>query len=94
MKKYIYLFVSILLVLGQVVLLPQTGLASETPRMTKEQLKTMLDHPDILIVDVRTIPDWDASELMIKGAVRKDPRKIQFWIKQYPKDKIIVVYCA
>jgi rhodanese-related sulfurtransferase len=94
MKKYIYLFVSVLLVLGQVVLLPQTGRASETPRMTKEQLKTMLDHPDILVVDVRTTPDWDDSESMIKGAVRKDPRKIQIWIKQYPKNKIIVFYCA
>jgi rhodanese-related sulfurtransferase len=66
----------------------------EIPRMSKEELKGMLGNPEVIIVDVRANADWSGSKLKIKGAVRQDPRKVTSWMDKYPKDKIIVFYCA
>jgi rhodanese-related sulfurtransferase len=65
-----------------------------TPRMTKEQLKALLDTPDIIVVDVRTPPSYRMSTYKIKGAVREDPTKPDTWLNKYPKDKTIVLYCT
>lgn len=68
--------------------------AAEVPRMTKEDLERRLGNPDVIIVDVRTGKDWKASRLRIKGAKREDPRRFRSWADKYPKDKMIVLYCA
>jgi rhodanese-related sulfurtransferase len=67
---------------------------AEVPRITKEELKGMLDNPDVVIVDVRLGKDWDASEFKIKGAVRVDKNNVEALADQYPKDKTLVFYCA
>jgi rhodanese-related sulfurtransferase len=59
-----------------------------------DQLKAMLDNPDVAIIDVRTSIDWDSTEWKIKGAVREDPFDTDTWAKKYPKDKTLVIYCA
>jgi rhodanese-related sulfurtransferase len=66
----------------------------DTPRMTKDELKVRLDNPDLLIIDVRYGKDWTDSDLKIKGAVREDPEAFDSWANKYPKDKILVFYCA
>jgi 3-mercaptopyruvate sulfurtransferase SseA len=73
-----------------------TALAKSTdvPRMTKEELKTMLGNPDLVIIDVRQRMDWTDSDLKIKGAVREDPGAVESWANKYPKDKTLVFYCA
>lgn len=68
--------------------------AGSVPRMTKDELKSMVGTPDLLVVDVRQGQDWSASEFKIKGAERMDPEKISEWKTQLPKDKTIVLYCA
>ena len=68
--------------------------SSAVPRMTKEDLKTSMESPDVTIVDVRTKADWDMSEWKIKGAIREDPQKVKSWEGQIPKDRTIVLYCA
>jgi hypothetical protein len=71
--------------------------ASETkvPRITKEELKSMLENPDMLILDVRSTNDWNESEWKIKGAIHEDRKgKSNVWMDKYPKDKVIVLYCA
>jgi hypothetical protein len=68
--------------------------AAGVPRMTKEELNGMLGNPDVMIIDVRIGNDWNASEFIIKGAVRVDPGKVSEWIDRYPKDKTLVFYCA
>ena len=68
--------------------------AEEVPRMAKEELKGMLDSPDVVIVDVRTGKDWDASEFKVKSAKRMDPSDFDSWKGELPKDKTIVLYCA
>lgn len=64
------------------------------PRITVEQLRTDLGNPDLVIIDVRTGPDWKNSQARIKGAVHEDPFRIGTWIDKYPKDKTIVIYCT
>jgi predicted sulfurtransferase len=81
--------------LAMVVTFAITAMAQEdVPRMTKEELKAMLDSPDLVVVDVRMGKDWKASELKIKGAVREDTAEFESWAEKYPKDKTLVLYCA
>jgi len=68
--------------------------AEEAKRMTKEELKEMLDSPDLVVMDVRTGRDWTSSEHKIQGALREDPRKLDEWAGKYDKGKTIVLYCA
>ncbi len=64
------------------------------PRMAKEELKAKIGNPDLIVLDVRTGKDWDASEFKIKGALREDSAKIDGWKDKYSKEKTIVLYCA
>ena len=65
----------------------------EVPRITKEELKADLDNEDVVIIDVRTMKDWNASDYLIKGARRENPMDTNFWYN-YPKDKTMVLYCT
>ena len=65
--------------------------AKEAPRMTPEELKTLMGKPDVVLIDVRAQSDWDGSSEKIQGAVREDPRKVKEWAG---KDKTLVFYCA
>ena len=75
-------------------MLGQIAIAAEVPRMTKEELKTKLNDPGLVIVDVRVGKDWKGSEFKIKGAVRENPGDFSSWAGKYPKDKTLVLYCA
>jgi rhodanese-related sulfurtransferase len=66
----------------------------DIPRMTKEDLKPLLGNADVVIIDVRSKPDWEENTLMIKAAVREDPTQVASWMDKYPKDKTLVFYCA
>ena len=66
-----------------------------TPRMTVEELKSLLGNPSVIVVDVRLEDEWKISMWKIKGAVREDPEKnIDSWVGKYPKDKTLVFYCS
>jgi rhodanese-related sulfurtransferase len=69
--------------------------AAEILRMSKEELKSMLGNPEVIILDVRASGDWDKSKTKIQGALREDPNKsAKSWADKYSKDKTIVLYCA
>ena len=70
------------------------GAADDVPRITKEQLKDMLGDPNLVIIDVRTGPDWRASDTKIKGAIREKPHKVDQWAGKFDKEKTYVLYCA
>ncbi len=59
-------------------------------------LKTWLNDPQVMIIDVRQPNDWNGSAVKIKGAVRQDPakEKVPLWAANLPKNKKIVLYCA
>jgi len=85
----------LLLALIGVGLLAAAALAAEVPRMTKEELKSLLGNPEIILLDVRVAPEWNDSGWKIQGATRQDPKEeIASWAKQYPKEKTIVLYCS
>lgn len=62
--------------------------------MTKEALKSELDNPNIVVLDVRTGRDWKSSEFKIKGAVRANPGSFDSWSNNFDKNKQLVLYCA
>jgi rhodanese-related sulfurtransferase len=62
--------------------------------MTKEELKAMLDDPDLTVLDVRTGKDWKSSEFKIKGATHVESDAYGEWVGTYPKDQKYVLYCA
>jgi rhodanese-related sulfurtransferase len=68
--------------------------AEEVRRLTKEELKTMLDDPEVVILDVRASRDWNRGERKIKGAIRENPTRFESWAHKYSKDKTLVLYCA
>jgi len=67
----------------------------KVPRVTKEELKSMLNRPDVIIVDVRLEDEWKKTAWKIRGAVRENPEKeIQSWVDKYPKEKTLIFYCS
>ena len=87
-------FVLTVLLLSVAMLWVSSEAAADIPRITKEELKPMLDNPKVIIVDVRTNPEWNTGKVKIKGAVREDPTKVQSWIEKYSPDKTFVFYCS
>jgi hypothetical protein len=89
---------SIAFLLATVVLLgllaPSCTAAKDVPRMTKDELKTMLGSKDLILIDVRAGKDWDEPKLKIKGAIREVPKDFDSWYAKYPKDKTLVLYCS
>jgi rhodanese-related sulfurtransferase len=69
-------------------------LSESVSMITKDQLKAMLDNPDLTIIDVRYSKHWTGSDMQIKGAVREDPNDVKSWADKYGKDQFIVLYCA
>jgi predicted sulfurtransferase len=64
------------------------------PRMTKEDLKPLVGDPNVIVIDVRSLGDWNKDTLMIKGAIREDPMDVPDWMDKYAKEKTLVFYCA
>lgn len=93
MKRWM-LFLTVLTISWALLLSGSFSFADEAKRITKEELKAMLDSPDLVLVDVRTGKDWDASEVKIQGALREDPQKVDEWADKYGKEKTVVLYCA
>jgi len=92
MKKR--LFIAPLLIFFVVGLLATFAKSADVPRMKKDELKAMLDNPDLVIIDVRAEGDWKGDHSKIKGAIREDPDSVKSWAEKYAKDKTIVLYCA
>ncbi len=92
MKKRLFLAaLSIFFMVAGCTMFEKSG---DAPRMTKDELKAIMGNPDLLIIDVRYGKDWTDSDLKIKGAIREDPKAFDSWASKYPKDKILVFYCA
>jgi hypothetical protein len=66
----------------------------DVSKMDKDELKALLDKPDVVIFDARTSSDWDKSDIKIKGAHRLDQNDVESVKTMYPKERTIVVYCA
>jgi len=69
-----------------------TAASIEVPRVSVEQTKQMLDHPEVVIIDVRTAKTWWRSRTKILNAVREDLGSLKQWAQKYPKDKTLIFY--
>jgi rhodanese-related sulfurtransferase len=73
---------------------PPARAAEEAPRISREEVKSLLNDPTVAVLDARISSDWKASDKKIKGAVRVNPHDVRAWAGNYPKDKKIIVYCS
>ena len=61
-------------------------------RITKEDLTSRLDDPQIIIIDLRS--NWAGSALKIRRARRENPVDIEPWMDNYPKATELILYCS
>ena len=70
-----------------------TSSAADAPRISQEVLKALIGNPQVTVLDVRRQSHYDGSSIRIKGAVRESEKDIS-WASNYPKDRMLVLYCA
>ncbi len=66
----------------------------DVPRITKEEVRSMLGNPDVIILDVRLEDQWQVADGKIVRAIHEDPEKYESWANKYPKEKTLILYCA
>jgi hypothetical protein len=65
----------------------------QVPRLTKDAVKEMLGKPDVVIVDIRYIKQYEESDKKLPGAVSVQPENFDEFVKNHPqKDKTYVLY--
>ena len=72
--------------------LPAKRSSETVQKISKEELKSRLDDPSLVILDVRRPQDWKKSGKKIKGAIQENPYKFENWYARYPKAKTILLY--
>jgi len=93
--KHFWTVIAFVVVFALTGCLQNLAPGAKVPRMTKEELKPLLGHPDVIVLDVRIPGEWKKTALKIQGAVREDPEKnYKAWASKYPKDKTLVFYCS
>lgn len=94
MKHYLSVALAVLIVLAALSAIAAAP-SDNVPRMTKEELRPLIDDPNVVVLDARQKDDWDNSKGKIKGAVRVEPKaKLAAYLDKYPKDRTIVIYCS
>ncbi len=64
----------------------------QVPRLTMDQVKDMIGKPDVVIVDIRYIKQYEESDKKIPGAVFVQPEGLDEFAQKYPKDKTYIFY--
>ncbi len=70
------------------------GKPPEVQRISKEELRPLLDARNLIILDVIREEDWKLTERKIEGAVRRPPEEVESWAEEYSKDQPLVLYCS
>jgi 3-mercaptopyruvate sulfurtransferase SseA len=66
--------------------------ADDVRRVTQEELRAAMDKGTVVIYDVRDQTSYDAGH--IKGAKIVPVAEVEKRLDEFPKDKLIVTYCA
>ncbi len=62
-------------------------------RVTIDELKAELDQgKEIFFIDSRNKPDWEASEIQIKGAVRIPNDELADRLDEIPRNRTVITY--
>jgi hypothetical protein len=62
----------------------------EVPRMSKDELKSRINDPNVSIIDVRR----RKKKEKIKNATPEDPEKVESWMAEYLRNKTLILYCS
>ena len=96
MKRFLLSFMAVTISLGLIGLsvkpLIAEDIVADAPRITKEELKSKLGDPDLIIIDVLVHDQWETVDRKIPGAVHENLEAVDFWVDKYPKDKTYVLY--
>lgn len=66
----------------------------QIPRISVDELKSHLNDPSLVVIDVRTGASWDESATKIRGAFREAYERTEEWAPKYDRGKTIVLYCT
>lgn len=91
--RMLFLFAALLLGVYGCTVMEKIS-TDDVPRMQADELKSRLNDPALIIIDVRAYDDWKESLAQIKGAVREIGGDESGWAHKYSKNKTIVLYCA
>ncbi len=69
-----------------------SGGEEKVSKITKEELRSMLGNPGVVVIDVRSEGSWNASKAKIRGAVREDRRDLVSWSEKYSREQTLVLY--
>jgi hypothetical protein len=92
MRHTTAVFLMLLLLVGGTAVLTDAARNDDVPRITKEELKSLLEDPDVTVLDVRIQEQWEISDAKIRGAVHEDQAKTTTWASKYPKDTTLILY--
>lgn len=92
-KRSVSAVFSAFLAVALVLALQAGALAADATRISPEVLKALIGNADVTVIDVRRGGDYEGSSAKIKGAVRESEKDIS-WASKYPKDRVLVLYCA
>lgn len=71
------------------------GAADGIPRISIQDLRGKMDRKEkIIILDVRTGEDYEASRYKIPGAIRVPIDRLKEQAQEFPKETEIITYCA
>jgi rhodanese-related sulfurtransferase len=94
MLKKCSVVLMVLMVSALVTGMGKPAAPESAPKISKEELKAGLGRPNLVVIDVRAAKDWAESGEKIAGAVREDPASPENWAGRYPKEGMVVLYCA
>lgn len=89
MKKCLAAYLAML---GAVLMM--AGSCGATERLTDQELKSLLESPDIVVIDLRTSGEWEGSPFKVPHAVHEDPTDVLSWAAKYSIDSTVVLYCS
>ena len=93
MRRCTWACFGLLMILSQAAVVPADD-TGDVSRISADQVKKLLGHPDTVIIDVRTHRNWWRSSKKIPTATREDPSKVDQWIEKYAKDQTLIFYCS
>ncbi len=96
MKRVLLSFMSVAISLGLMGLsvnpLIAEDIVADAPKITKEELKSKLGDPDLIIIDVLVQDQWETVDQKLPGVVHENPEEVDSWANKYKKDKTYVLY--
>jgi len=64
------------------------------PRISIQQLKSMLDSRELVLIDTRQTQQWKVSDQKIPGAEHQSSFEAREWSEDYRTNATVVLYCA